>query len=84
MLKTKLPCSHLRHLGIEFPYIESPDISFDNAPECELIFEYDTNDLQFVQTNSDYFSSIRKYVSKIIKRYTHHKNKEEIMEFVEQ
>lgn len=83
MLQISLPCSHLRFCGIDFPHIDVPEIYLTNESNQELLFEYDILNSELIQADHDYFSSIRKFVSRIIKRYSYCQKKEQIIKYVE-
>lgn len=72
MLQISLPCSHLRFRGIDFPYIDVPEIDLTNESNQEQLFEYEILNSELIQADHNYFSSIRKHVSLIIKRYSHY------------
>lgn len=82
MLEIDLPCSHLFYLGMQFPKIEPPQINLENITKGELFIEFNFVQSQSVLISNDYYNSIRKYVTKIIKRFTHYKLKDEIVEYV--
>ncbi len=84
MMDIHLPCSHLYYLGEKFPSIVTPVIGFKNTFLGELVFEYNINTKHKIQINVDYYSRIRTYVYKMIKRYSKNNDKEKIKKFVNQ
>ncbi|KAK8882561.1 hypothetical protein M9Y10_045203 [Tritrichomonas musculus] len=85
MLNRKIPCSHLAFLGMQFPIIEPPFIDTSVPITGEIFFEYEIANSIDVYTDSDYYSFVRNYAVKIIKKYSHNKNKKnEITSFVQE
>ena len=82
MLKTTLPCSHLFSLGVPFPEIQPPKIERFNRTGGELFVEYKFIKSEEVKIDHDYYIGIRNHVYKQIKRFSHNKDKDKIMEFV--
>lgn len=83
MLGINMQYSHLFFQGMTFPKIE-PQINMENATKGELFIEFNFIQSQVVPISDNFYTSIRKYVTKIVKRYSHYKKKEEIAEYVEQ
>ena len=48
----------------------------------KLIFEYDTIESHEIQTDENYYEKVRHYVSKIIRRYSHHQKKDDLEQYV--
>lgn len=82
-LDAHIPCSHLYHLGDKFPDIDPPEITLKNTFQDHLVFEYDINTIAQVHIDMDYYTKIRNYAYRTIKRYSHSKSKNEINEFVQ-
>ena len=82
MLGVVLPCSHLRSLGMEFPDICPPQIVFKNSTGGDLFVEFKYYESEEIQVSFSYFDKIRVYVYKIIKRYSHSKDKTKIKKYV--
>lgn len=76
LLQNKIPCSHLIFLGMEFPKINPPDLDTTINLTGEIFFEYeiDSNSNE-VELDLNYYSYIRNYAVKIIKKYSHNKDK---------
>lgn len=68
MMDIHLPCSHLYHIGEKFPSIQTPELDLKNTFLGNLVFEYKINTKPKIQINVDYYSKIRSYVYKMIKR----------------
>lgn len=84
MMDTKIPCSHLFFLGDDFPKIEAPKINIHNCTNGELFYQYNINSTPRVQIDASYITKTRKYVCKVIKKYSRCKNKTQISTFVNQ
>lgn len=82
MLNARLPCSHLYSKGMTFPILNPPKLDMVNLFKGELFFEYSIIESKKVVITFDYYDKIRRYVYKMIKRYSHNKNKQKITNFV--
>ena len=82
MLGIKLPCSHLYFLKNEFPDITPPPLKITNSTNDAFIFEHKIKETQKVTINLDYFEKIRRHSYKMIKKYSHSKEKKAITDFV--
>ena len=76
MIQESLPFAHLHYMAVEFPDIAAPNIMVCNSTRGELIVEYNYAKSEKVITDDDYYSRIRKYASKVIQKYTHHKKED--------
>lgn len=82
ILNARLPCSHLYSKGMTFPILNPPKLDMVNLFKGELFFEYSIIESKKVVITFDYYDKIRRYVYKMIKRYSHNKNKQKITNFV--
>ena len=82
MLGIKIPCSHLYFLKNEFPVIAPPPLKITNSTNGAIIFEHEIIETQKVTINLDYFEKIRRHSYKMIKKYSHNKEKKAIADFV--
>lgn len=82
MLGVNLPCSHLLFLGMDFPKLEPIKLNVNDIILDKLKFDYDIIDSHQIETNYDYFEKVRKYASKVIRRYSHHNKKEDVERYV--
>lgn len=83
MFKKKVPCVHLYYLKMKFPKIDPPSLNIESPLLSEIFFEYKITPTERVETNSDYYTKMRLYAIKMIKRYSRQKKIEEITKFVE-
>ena len=75
MLDVQIPCSHLHHLGMPFPEITPPIIDLTKSIDGYLLDEVIIVDSIPIEYNNDYYSKVREYVFKEIRRYSHCKKK---------
>lgn len=75
MLNARLLCSHLYSKGMTFPILNTPKLDMVNLFKGELFFEYSIIESKKVVITFDYYDKIRRYVYKMIKRYSHNKKK---------
>lgn len=66
--------SHLVFLGDDFPKIEAPKTDIHNCTNGELVYNYNINNTLRIQIDAKYITRTRKYVYKIIKKYSKSKN----------
>mgnify|MGYP001108436886 CR=1 FL=1 len=82
MLGVNVPCSHLIHMNVEFSSIEPPEIQLQNEFQSELIYEFKIHKSKKIVTDSNYYSRIRNSTVNTIQRFSHYKNKSEIVNYV--
>ena len=84
MLQMTLPCSHLHYLGVQFPEIQPPSLNITPILTDEIFFEYKIQESSDQHSPATYYNNQCSYAIKMIKRYSHFKNKDEIAAFVYQ
>ena len=82
MMEAKIPCTHLIHMGAQFPDIQPPEIVFDNTFEKELFYEYEIHESKEIHADSNYYTKMRSSAVNTIKRFSHYRSTSKITEFV--